>query len=141
MILMSPFYFLTDILYKWLIIGSFIGVPFLLILTAGIGLCCYYCPLSRSPWGPDRHINLNDQNVASSVPTEEFKVGEYRPIRPKPKRVTVISLPPSSSPSSVPQSILIEPRIIADYYRMNRTPDYERNINNVHVSHFRWSEQ
>ena len=35
----------------------------------------------------------------------------------------------------------IEPRIIADYYRMNRTPDYERNINNVHVSHFRWSEQ
>lgn len=80
-----------------------------------------------------------DQPISSrSPPTENISFVEYRPIRPKPKRVTVISLPHSSSPS---QSVLIEPHLIADYYRMNRAPDYERNINNVHVRHFRWPEQ
>lgn len=82
---------------------------------------------------------MNHDHQADVSPIPPPTPIEYRPIRPKPKRVTVISLPPSSSSPS--QSILIEPHIIADYYRMNRAPDYERNINNVHVRHFRWPEQ
>jgi hypothetical protein len=84
----------------------------------------------------DEYTNSIDESKPSSKLKRENSLKEYRTTRPKPKRVTIISLPPSTS-----QSILNYPDVIPNHHLMTLTPDYEQNVNNVHVRYIRWPQQ
>jgi len=81
----------------------------------------------------DKYTNSIFERKPPLRSKRDNSVKEHRTIRVKPKRVTVISLPPSTS-----QSTLDDPYTISNYHLMTQTADYEQNINNVPVRHVRW---
>ena len=73
---------------------------------------------------------------STSTPERPDRFPEHHRTRPKPNRITVISLPVSTSKSRI-----IDPYTISEYNRMHQPPDYERTVNNVHVRHLRWPQR
>ncbi len=91
---------------------------------------------NKNLWFDDEDTTESFENNLSSRGQSSNTPASKRPVRKKPNRVTIFSLPPNTSTSTFTDSTMI-----FNFHQTNQRPYYQQGKNDASIRHVYWRPQ